>query len=221
MTIENKPQCPMCGRVQENWSERKGLVKGRQRADSEERTLEYREWRWNWGKGLYVTDIDQIEYRMDNKRPRFVAILELTRLDGDARPPPGYFHAILDRYRKRDAQAKATAEIARRLEVGAYIVLYRWNLVEFWVTDLRDTKGRWWHLHQKEYREWIGGGARPIGKPFRLRYEYWPVTPSLSDMHKPPRISFVTVVAKNELDAWSALQKSYAPGMAIPRKADA
>jgi len=147
-------QCPTCGRVSEDWSQRSGLIKGRQRKDVEDRTIEYRNWRHGFGGGCYVTDVDQLEWRMVDSEIRLVASIELSRIDGNVAIPDSYHDAVLTRFMKRDGQGKIIRAIATKLEIPTWIVLFRWNLTEFWVFNLTELRG-WWRLTPDKYKEWI------------------------------------------------------------------
>ncbi len=148
-------QCSKCGRVREDWSENRNQIKGRQRSDTEDRLLEYRRWRFTWGGGTFVSDIDQLEWRIVDGQVQPKAILELTRLDGDREPPILYFNNILKRFNQRDGQALAVKTFAKKLNISAAIVLYRYNLEEFWVFNLSNDDMRWYHMTKVKYRAWV------------------------------------------------------------------
>lgn len=148
-------QCPTCGRVSQDWAERKFDLKGKRRSDSEDRLKDYRGWRWGaGGRELLVTDLDQIEYAFVDGEPIPVAVLELSRVDGDVKVPPSYLRAVLDRFQKRDAQGKVSCHLASRLGCKCWIVLFRYDLSEFWVFNLSDSRG-WWNLSQPVYERWL------------------------------------------------------------------
>ena len=133
--------------------------KGRQRDDNEDRTLDYRKWRLNLPRGLYTTDVDQVEWRIRNGEMIPVALLELTRIDkkdGYAlrTPSPKYFAAILDRYENRDTQKKTITHLADKLEIDAYIVGYLENLSEFYVYNL-SKGGEWETYSETKYKGWL------------------------------------------------------------------
>ncbi len=146
--------CPACGRVQENWGEKRSAAKGHRRSDIEDRGREYRDWRRGIGRSFYVMDIDQVEYRYVNGVMTPVLALELTRLDGDREPPETYFQAITKRFSNRDGQAAAITQLAGKLGVDAVIVLYRYNLSQFWLYNLTKNKG-WYKLSLDGYKQWI------------------------------------------------------------------
>ena len=128
--------------------------KTRNRKDQEDRTLDYRIWRWNIDGPYYSADCDQIEWRIKDGEYVPAAVLELTRVDGyPPDPPPAYFNAILKRYEK-DAQGYATVYVAERLGVQAFIVAFSRELDRFWVYNLSAKRG-WWNLCQDEYARWI------------------------------------------------------------------
>ena len=149
-------QCPTCGRVAEDWSERAGPIKGKQRKDAEDRCVEYRNWRHSFGGGCYVMDMDQVEWRLQHSDPVPVAVLELSRVDGNVKLPQTYLDAVTTRFQKRDAQGSAITTFADLLKVKAWIVLFRWDLSEFWIYNLTDGRG-WWCMTKPKYHSWVIG----------------------------------------------------------------
>ncbi|HUZ01627.1 MAG TPA: hypothetical protein VMU89_14860 [Thermomicrobiaceae bacterium] len=153
-------QCPTCGRISEDWSSDETLRpdgevrKARQRRDSEDRALSYRQWRYQFGGGCFVSDIDQVEWRVVDGAPTPVGVLELSRVDGNVRVPESYRTAVIERFTKRDGQATSVIEMAKRLGTTAWVVLFRWDLTEFWVYNLSDRRG-WWALRPAAYENWI------------------------------------------------------------------
>lgn len=141
-------------------------AKARQRDDTEDRTLVYRDWRREVvGRGkrratCYTSDLDQIEYVIVKNVPIPVAILELTRYDHDEHDGPSqswakYKSAILDRYFFRDAQGRFVKVMAERMGVPAYIVLFRKDLGSFYLFDMIDPRANWVHMEPDEYKEWL------------------------------------------------------------------
>jgi hypothetical protein len=118
---------------------------------------EYRAWRHGrGGPALLVCDIDQLEYRYDGEGwPEPVAVLEVTRYDGAGEPPRGYFEAILDRYVRRDGQAKAIKVFASMLGCKAFIVLYRRDVSRFWLYNLSDNSGVWQGMSSDGYLDFL------------------------------------------------------------------
>lgn len=156
-------QCPTCGRCDQDWtapaSRQTTLlegVKAAQHRSTEDRTRVYREWRRTLGPGLYVNDVDHVEWRMVDGHVVPVALLELTRVNGLAPVPPTYLDRILDRMCDRDPQAKFACEIAARIGVSAFVVVFRWDCGAFWVYNLSARRG-WWSLTPEKYRTWIEG----------------------------------------------------------------
>ncbi len=130
--------------------------KTRQRSDAEDRTLEYRRWRWRFGNGCYVTDIDQVEWRGTGSRaqpPRPVALIELSRVDSDGPLGAGYLAAVLARFIERDAQYDVLRLVAAALHVHAYLTLFRHDLSEFWVYSF--AASRWRHMDRDTYARWL------------------------------------------------------------------
>lgn len=154
-------QCPTCGRTQEDWASddtkkiSDKLTKTKQRRDKEDRIVKYRNWRWNFGDGCYVTDVDHVEWRIKNGKITPVAVFELSRVDGNVNVPQTYLDAVLKRFNKRDGQKSAVKRIAELLGVHVYIVLFRWDLTEFWVYDLTARNGWYSNITQNEYEDWI------------------------------------------------------------------
>lgn len=149
-------QCPTCGRVSEDWGANREAHKGHQRKDMEDRLAFYRAWRFSWGGGAFVSDLDQIEWRVMDGKIRPVAVFEMTRLDGDMKPPQTYFDAIEKRFSTRDGQGGAVLEFACRLGVPAAIVLFRHDLSEFWVYVLSNPT-KWFHFAAPAYQLWVQG----------------------------------------------------------------
>lgn len=154
-------QCPTCGRIGDDWGndETKSLAitmnKGKQRSDTEDRAATYRKWRWGIGGGCYVSDIDHVEYRIVKGELKPVALLELTRVDGNRPIPETYLSSILARFRKRDAQEKIITFAARELKCKAWIVLFRHDLSQFWLYNLTHERGWYKNLSQSQYQKWI------------------------------------------------------------------
>lgn len=124
---------------------------------------QYREWRRQLVEGCMHLDVDQIEWRFFNRELVPVAVIEITRYsesvedtvahNGSTQPKPGYFTAILQRF-ERDIQGRATRLLAEKLDVNAYIVLYRYDCSEFWVYNLTQAKG-WEHFDEKRMLKFL------------------------------------------------------------------
>lgn len=99
-------------------------------------------------------DIDQVEWRIIDGVPTPIAIIELSRVDGNVHLPKSYMEAVLHRFNKRDGQGSMIKEIAQSLKVKAWVVLFRWDLTEFWVYNLTDSRG-WWQMNQEKYEGWV------------------------------------------------------------------
>ena len=141
-------------------------TKARQRSDTEDRSLVYRDWRREAvAKGkkrdtCYTSDLDQVEYVIHKGEVFPVAILELTRYDMEetdmaAHSWAKYRQAVLERYFVRDAQGKFIQKISSLLQVPAYIVLFQKNLTSFWLFDVNDQKALWIHKTPEEYKAWL------------------------------------------------------------------
>jgi hypothetical protein len=147
--------CPTCGRPSVDWAADRGEgAKGRQHHTREDRTLDYRAWHRTWASSCFVSDIDQLEWRMIGGEVTPVALIELTRIDGAPNPPASYFRAILTRFEERDAQAKAARTFARLLGVTAWIVVYHHDLSNLWVYNLSNSRG-WFSMSPTGYQRWL------------------------------------------------------------------
>jgi len=154
-------QCPTCGRIREDWGNEttRGnaitLNKGKQRSQDIDRIADYRKWRWGIGNGCYVCDIDHLEYRITGNKIIPVALLELTRVDGNIKLPDTYLSGVLDRFKKRDAQSKLITYVAELLSCKVWIVLFRHDLSEFWLYNLSSDRGWYKSLSLSQYTNWI------------------------------------------------------------------
>ena len=162
-------QCPTCGRIDHDFTKREENERDAQghkaalngdHSFKEDRAAAYRLWRYSLGNGAWVLDVDQVEWRRDDVgEPYPAATIELTRVDGSYPVPSGgrYLQKILDRFTERDFQAAHSRHVAHCLGVHCFIVAFRWDLSEFWVYNLSEPRGRWWHLTQQRYTEWLRG----------------------------------------------------------------
>jgi len=108
---------------------------------AEDRTAPYRKMRRTF-KQAGATDFDQVEWRYDGFGELIpVALLELTRVDGNVYVPPTYFEAILKRFIERDWQGQLACKGAELLGTTAWIVAFRHDLTEFWIYNLSDRRG--------------------------------------------------------------------------------
>lgn len=113
-------------------------TKAYQRNDVEHRAKPYLEWRRHITGGLYLNDIDSIEWRARGGVLKPVAVIEVTRVDLGKQVGSGYLSAITDRFMNRDTQGYMTQYIAHKLEVPAYINLFRQDNSEFWIYSFSD-----------------------------------------------------------------------------------
>ena len=150
-------QCPTCGRVPVDWVNRAPGGKGRQTADRGDRQAAYNDWRWWKSGGYYVCDIDQLEWRIIDGAIRPVAYLELSRVDGNVSIEASSYKArALERMQRRDGQGAAAVAFASLLGVHAYFILWRWDLTEFWLYNLTQSRG--WRLYiPARYVAWLKG----------------------------------------------------------------
>ncbi len=128
-------------------------AKAQQRTDNEDRAKVYRDWHRTLRADLAMFDVDTIEWRRGENGLFPVAVIELTRIDGDDANEK-YLKAILDRFDVRDKQGEATRKVAKALGVNAYITLFNLKLTKFWVYNLTQEKG-WKSFNQKEYIEFL------------------------------------------------------------------
>jgi len=132
------------------------MWKKRNREDKEDRTIAYRDTRRDYPFG-YTQDVDQLEYSFLGDEIVFVAALELTRVDHNPKypngPKPQYFEKILERFH-HDAQGKFAREVARKLEIEAYIVVFDEDVKRFWVYNLSQDIG-WKAWNRDQYFRWL------------------------------------------------------------------
>jgi len=145
-----------------------GGGKAYQRDDREDRTLDYRLLRREFGKSKtgrfrdtpYTSDVDQVEYIFHKNEIHIVAMLELTRYDMDegSLPPPSwvrYRSSLLTRYFNRDAQGKFCLKMSSLVGCPVWIVLFRKDLEAFWIFDITKNNSTWERKTQKEYSDWL------------------------------------------------------------------
>ena len=156
--------------------EKESGAKMRQRRDTEDRAIAYRQWRHGrGGRSACVCDIDQLEYRYVDGIPTPIGILEITRYDAHVEPEPSYLANIIDRYDKRDGQGKACRRWAEMLKVEAWIVLFRYSISEvgdkfydhdFWIYELTNPEAAWHAITQAQYERFLLKlEARALGRP--------------------------------------------------------
>ena len=138
-------------------------TKCRQREDTEDRLIDYRNWKYKQ-KSLWTTDIDQVEWGSENGEDVPVAILEVTRIDDYRVPPDSYFEKIINRMFVLDTQGRKAVKLANRLNVPAFIVAYLQSMTKFIMYDMKKRDG-WKILNENEYIDWhykIRNMERPI-----------------------------------------------------------
>lgn len=128
--------------------------KAYQRKDSEDRARPYRDWHRNLGAQYACSDVDSIEWRWRNGEPVPVAVIEITMADNDVNVCQKYLDAIIDRYENRDKQAALTRKVAIALGVNAYILLYRRNMMQFWLYNLSEKTG-WSVMNNKQMSDFL------------------------------------------------------------------
>lgn len=116
-------------------------AKAYQRSDTENRVKPYSDWHRTLSKGLYMTDVDFVEWRFRNGDLVAVGVMEVTRVDDGKEVGDGYLNAIINRFEQRDLQARVARKVAEALDTKAYIILFRQDCTEFWVYNLSDRAG--------------------------------------------------------------------------------
>ena len=135
-------------------------AKAYQRKDKEDRAIVYRDWHREL-KGLYMFDLDSVEWRYKNGVGVPVAIIELTRVDHERNGRPivvskRYLDAILERFLERDTQGKFIMHMASCVNVPAYLTLFREDCSQFWVYNI--TEAIYWVKYTpEEYKDFLGG----------------------------------------------------------------
>jgi hypothetical protein len=128
----------------------------------EDRSAAYRAWRRHLGDGMYVLDVDQVEWRHIDGQMVPVATIELTRRDDPGIVDDVYLETIVDRY-KEEFQGFHSIYIAMKLAVFAYLVVYREDLSMYWIYNMSLDKG-WRMKTQEEYEEWIRNLSPPAAE---------------------------------------------------------
>lgn len=138
--------------------------KPHKRSDTEDRAFSYRSYRRTFGDGCYVNDLDHVEWRVRDDVPTPVAVFELTRVDfefSNDKHRQSYQDSILKRFNS-DGQMDFVCEMAFRLGVPAYIILFQKNLKHFWLYNLSDDDypntgipNQWHHKSETGYRLWV------------------------------------------------------------------
>ncbi|WNF21308.1 hypothetical protein [Mesobacillus jeotgali] len=129
-------------------------AKAHQRTDTEDRAKEYKNWHRQLDRGLYMLDVDAIEWRYRKGKLVPVAVMELTRTDSDFPINQKYLNAIVNRFENRDLQAKSARLVAEALNVEAYIVLFRYNCKEFHLYNLT-RNGPWVKFNEDKMEEFL------------------------------------------------------------------
>lgn len=129
-------------------------TKAQQRPDDEYRIKPYLQWHRSLGNGMYMLDVDCIEWRFRNGKLVAVGVLEVTRRDGDLPVRAAYLEKIVQRFNSRDMQGKAARMVAEALNTNAYIVLFRYNCQEFFVYNLSDP-GPWQRFNDEQFQQFL------------------------------------------------------------------
>ncbi len=130
------------------------MAKGRQVESNEDRTIEYRDWRHEFGGGCYVTDIDQIEWRMVDGMIVPKAVIELTRIDHTG-SVENVLAAILNRIKDK-SHGNLLRLTAARMECEAFIVVIQPGLEFFYMYCLTiEEKAGWFKVSKDRYEQWV------------------------------------------------------------------
>ena len=132
------------------------MGKVRNRKDTQDRSIAYRDARWNAKFGC-AQDVDYVEYSIVNGDIVYVAVLELTLRETPktmVNPPLSYFERVIERY-STESQGKFTKKTAKKLGVDAYIVVFNEDATRFWVYNLSKSYGFKNELNRKKYFEWL------------------------------------------------------------------
>lgn len=126
----------------------------RQRKDSEDRSLDYRNMIYSQNK-LYCIDLDlACMMHLENGEPKMVAGLELTRIGYHrCQPRNNYFRAIIRRYRK-EAQKKYSVYITGCCRAPSIIVAFSKDLMNFYLYNLTKDNNKWFYQNRLRHLEW-------------------------------------------------------------------
>jgi hypothetical protein len=131
--------------------------KVRQRTDSEDRSLIYRNMLYA-EKDLWAIDCDLVAEKkvlVDGKyKLRPCAFLELTRIDNYKMPPQSYFDKILARFSERDAQKEMITWIASQCLCDVYIIAFLETLLQFKIYNLSKDNKIWTLQNKEEHIKW-------------------------------------------------------------------
>jgi hypothetical protein len=145
--------------------------KVRQRADNEDRTIDYRKFLYEQN-GLYAIDQDLICLKIKNHKNIPVAVLELTRIDNYIwTPSQNYFDSIIYRYCIRDKQRAISVDIAELLRCPVYIVAFSDCIRKFHLYNLTENNGEWIFQNKIEHLEWHYN-IRDKEMPYELYEKY-------------------------------------------------
>jgi len=126
--------------------------KAYQREDREDRSLIYRDWLRTVPVDGWFLDIDFIKFKKVEGEIKPVAITELTRCD-KPQIGQGYLDAIIDRFFVRDSQGKTIQNVADKLGVPAYLVLFNKEMKWIWVFSFQ--KKEWREFTPQTWAEYL------------------------------------------------------------------
>lgn len=130
-------------------------AKDQQRTDNEDRSIPFKKWHRQQDPTFYASDCDLIEWRFRDGKFVPVAVLELTRTDSDDMMNPRYLEQIQKRFFYRDIQAMFARETAARLGCPAYVVLFRSDCSEFWVSEIAPDRFEWMQFTPRDMQQWL------------------------------------------------------------------
>ena len=93
----------------------------------------YKDLRRELGDGMYMSDLDAIEYRIVDGQPQIRAVMEFTGIDNDSIPGTALLKAIEARSQVKLALHRL---IAHRLDCRAIFVIHSADFHDFWTWDM-------------------------------------------------------------------------------------
>ncbi len=125
---------------------------------------EYVKWHRTWGPQYCAHDVDQIEWRRIDGLFQPVAVFEMTGYwkNLPEGPDATYLQGVISRYYERDVRGQTAMimDIALRIKVPLYIVLYRLDWSEFWIHKIGKVVNGWNHRDRDSYQ----AACKALGK---------------------------------------------------------
>jgi hypothetical protein len=118
----------------------------------------YIEWHEKLGSSFGVTDIDQIEFGIDEITGKYkpVVIIELTFIPDSVKPPCAYLDTIIAGYNERTAK-KFIPILAEELNIPAYIVGYNKSCTRFYCYNItsKNNNKNWCERTTEDMKKFI------------------------------------------------------------------